>query len=114
MNLEMYDSFCTIIGFVAIGIGVYELLTKKLVGRELEGISEDRIARFLPYDVATYIVAGVLMALLGLGSKIPFMQNGIAVAAAIVLSLATIAFNAHYANKILGKTRNIRANRLRK
>lgn len=100
--MEMFDSFCTIIGIVGIIIGLFELVTKKLVGRKLEGVSAEKQRKFLPYDVATYIVCGGLMTLLGLGEKLPFMTSGIAVIICIVASISMIAVNAHFGNKILG------------
>ena len=100
--MEMYDSFCTIIGLIAVGIGIYELVTKKLVGRDLDGISEDKIKKFLPYDVATYVIAGGLMALTGANAKFTFMQNTTVMVVSIALSLGAVAMNVYFGNKILG------------
>ena len=102
--MEMYDNFCTIIGIIAVVIGIYELFTKTLVGRDRDKdkITKEAAAKFLPYDVATYIITGVLMTLLGLNAKIPFMQSGAATAIAIALSLTIIVLNVYLSNKILG------------
>lgn len=110
--MEMFDNFCTVIGAVAIVIGIYEIFTKRLVGRKLEDVPKERQLKFLPYDVATYIVCGILMMLLGLNAYLPFMNNGIIIMVIIVLSIAIVGMNAYFGNKILGTSN--RSDRLRK
>ena len=100
--MEMYDSFCTIIGLIAVGIGIYELVTKKLVGRDLDGVSQDKIQKFLPYDVVTYVIAGGLMALTGANSKFTFMQNTTVMVISIAISLGAVAMNVYFTKKYLG------------
>ena len=110
--MEMFDNFCTVIGAVAIVIGIYEIITKRLVGRKLEDVPKERQLKFLPFDVATYIGCGILMMLLGLNAYLPFMNNGIIIMVVIVLSIAIVGMNAYFGNKILGTPNN--SNRLRK
>lgn len=100
--MEMFDSFCTLVGIAGVAIGLLELFSKKLIGRKLEGVSAEKQRKFLPYDVATYLVCGGLMALLGLGEKLPFMKTGAAVIICIAVSVSMVALNAYFGNKILG------------
>ena len=96
--MEFLDSYCTVIGLVAVGVGIYELVTKKLVGRKLEKVTQEDILHFLPYDAATYILVGLLLALQGL----PLMKNGIVVLITSVLTLVIIYFNWRLSRKYLG------------
>ena len=103
--MEAFDNICFFIGIISVGIGIYEFLTKKLVGRDTEKIPAEKCLRFLPYDVLTYILAGILMALLGQSARIPFLQKPFAVPVLVVLALLVIALNIYTANRILGRRR---------
>ena len=100
--MEFLDTYCSIIGVVAVGIGIYELITKKLVGRKVEKVSQEDILRFLPYDAATYILVGIMLALQGLNTYIPVMKSGVVVLITTVLTIAIIYFNWRFARKFLG------------
>lgn len=100
--MDSLDSYFVIIGVIAIGVGFYELFTKKLVGRKLEGVKKESIRKFLPYDVATYIIDGISMVLLGGGSYIPFMKTTVGIFAVIILSLAVLYGNWYFSKKFLG------------
>ena len=101
--METFDSFSLIIGVIGVGIGLYELVTRNIVGRDLSGISETQIRKFLPYDVLTYIIAGALLALMGAGRWFAFVKTTAFIMISIFGSLAVIALNFVVANKILGK-----------
>ena len=103
--MEAFDNICFFIGILSVGIGIYELLTGKLAGRDISGIPAEKCRRFLPYDVATYILDGILMALLGQSSRIPFLQKPFAVPALVILAILIIGLNIYYANRILGRRR---------
>ena len=100
--MEFLDTYCAIIGVVAVGIGIYELITKKLVGRKVEKVPQEDILRFLPYDAATYILVGIMLALQGLNTYIPVMKSGIVVLITTVLTIVIIYFNWRFARKYLG------------
>ena len=100
--MDAMDSYFVIIGIIAVGVGIFELITKKLVGRKLEGVKKENIRKFLPYDVATYIIDGVPMVLLGSGNYIPFMRTGVGIFSVIILSLAVLVGNWYFGKKFLG------------
>lgn len=100
--MEMMDSFSMVIGIIAVGIGIYELITKTLAGRDAYSPTKEQIRQFLPYDAATYIICGLLLALTGSGKYIPFVTNGYFVVASIVISLAVIIVNVRMTRRILG------------
>ena len=103
--MEAFDNICFFIGIISVVIGIYEFLTKKLVGRDTANIPEEQCLRFLPYDALTYILTGILMAVLGQSSRIPFLQKPFAVPALVILAIAIIGLNIYYANRILGRRR---------
>ena len=103
---NVFDSFSLIIGIAAVGIGLYEFFTKKLLWRDNVELTEEKVKKFLPYDVATYIIAGALLALTGAGEYIPVMKESWAVFTAMGISFAAIAVNVIFSNRILGKPRN--------
>ena len=103
--MEALDNICLITGVVSVGVGFYVFVTKKLVGRDTGKIPQDKIRKFLPYETATYILLGILLALMGLGRQFPFFQKDLVIAALIALSVVIIGLNIHFANKILGKRR---------
>lgn len=109
--MDAMDSYFIIIGIIAVGVGFYELITKKLVGRKLEGVKKESIRKFLPYDVATYIIDGLAMILLASGKYIPFMRTNVGIFAVIILSLAVLYGNWFFSKKFLGTPS--RAERLR-
>ena len=100
--MEFLDSYCAVIGLVAVGMGIYELITKKLVGRKVEKVPKEDILRFLPYDAATYIIIGLLLALQGLNQYFPLMGNGYVVLVTSVLTVVIIYFNWRLSRKFLG------------
>ena len=104
--MDPMDSYFVIIGIIAVGVGIYELITKKLVGRKLEGVKKENVRKFLPYDVATYIIDGVTMVLLGSGQYVPFMRTTVGIFAVIILSLAVLVGNWYFSKKILGTPSN--------
>ena len=91
--METFNSYCVIIGIGAIGVGLYVLFTKKLLGRNTGSASKETIQKFLPIEVATYIILGLLMALMGLPQYFPFVENPIVITVLVVLSLAVVAVN---------------------
>lgn len=101
--MEAFDSFSLIIGVIAVGIGFYELFNKTLIGRDLSGISEDKIRRFLPYDILTYLIAGGLLALMGAGRWFEFVKTTVFICISVGVSIVVIILNIIIANKILGK-----------
>lgn len=103
---DAFDSFSIIVGLAAVGIGFYELFTKKLLWRDNVELTEEKVKKFLPYDAATYIIAGALLALTGAGQYIPVMKETWAVFTAMGLSFAAIAVNVIFSNRILGKPKN--------
>ena len=60
--MEALDNICLITGVVSVGVGIYVFVTKKLVGRDTGKIPQDKIRKFLPYETATYILLGILLA----------------------------------------------------
>lgn len=101
--MEILDNFCLLTGVLSIGVAGYEAWNRTLVGRDASRLSADQIRKFLPYDVLTYLLCGILLALLGLGGRIPFFQKGAVTAVIILLSIVVIALNVYFANRILGK-----------
>ena len=101
--MDMFDSFSLIIGVVAVGIGLYELVTKTLLGRDCSVYKKEAIQKFLPYDIATYIVAGGLLGLMGAGKWFPWAKNTTFIIIGMIISLIAIVLNVVAANKILGK-----------
>lgn len=101
--MEILDNFCLLTGVLSIGVAGYEAWNRTLVGRDAGRLSADQIRKFLPYDVLTYLLCGILLALLGLGGRIPFFQKGAVTAVIILLSIVVIALNVYFANRILGK-----------
>lgn len=106
MGMESFDTFSLIVGVIAVGIGFYELITHRLVGRDVSGIPQEKIRKFLPYDVLTYMIAGALLALMGAGRWLPFVKSTLFVCISIAGSLIVIVFNVIYANKILGRPKS--------
>ena len=111
--MEFLDSYCAVIGLVAVGMGIYELITKKLVGRKVEKASKEDILRFLPHDAATYIIIGILLTLQGLNSYFPVMSNGYVVLVTTVLTIVIIYFNWRLSRKYLGVQTQQRHERLK-
>ena len=101
--MEAFDNICLLTGIVSAGIGIYEFFTKKLVGRDTANLKQEQILRFLPYDALTYLLTGILLALLGLGGRIEFFSRTPVVIAIVAVSTVIIGLNIHFANRILGK-----------
>ncbi len=96
--MDFFNSYCVIIGIIAVVIGVYMLITKKIIGRNTGSATKETIMKFLPIEVATYVIEGLLLILMGLPQYFPFMEKGAAVYVAIGAALLVIV-----ANIILGK-----------
>ena len=101
--MEAFDSICLLTGIASVGIGIYEFITKQLVGRGVVKATREQILRFLPYDAATYLLTGILLALLGLGGRIEFFAKTPVIIAIVILSIVIIGFNIRFANQILGR-----------
>ena len=101
--MRTMDSFSLIIGVIAVGVGLYELITKSLVGRDAYRLTPEKTKKFLPYDVATYIIAGIALAMTGAGDYFPFAKSGWFVILSIGISMAVIIMNVVFTNRILGK-----------
>lgn len=101
--MDTFNTFSLLIGAAAIGVGIYEFITKKLLWRDGVKLTEEKIRKFLPYDVITYIVAGAMLALSGAGDFLPFMEKDVFMIGAMVISFAAIGINIYFSNKILGK-----------
>lgn len=99
--MELIDSYCAIFGIIAFGVGVYELITKKLVGRKDVHASKKQIRKFLPYDVATYMIDGALLTMMGLTKYFPFMGKGPVIIVTIIASIAVVAANVYFSKKYL-------------
>jgi len=106
MGMESFDTFSLLVGLIAVGIGLYELATQRLIGRDVSEIPQEKIRKFLPYDVLTYVIAGGLLALMGAGRWFPFAKTGLFVAISIIGSLIVIVLNVIIANKILGRPKS--------
>ena len=96
--MDFFNSYCVIIGIVAVGIGIYMLITKKIIGRNTGSAKKETIMKFLPIEVATYVIEGLLLILMGLPQYFPFMENTVVVYVTIGAALLIIV-----ANVILGK-----------
>jgi len=96
--MDTFNSYCVIIGIVAVCIGVYILFTRKLVGRSTGSASKETIKKFIPIEVGTYISEGLLLILLGSPERFPFVDTPAVTYGIIGLSLAIIVVNV-----ILGK-----------
>ena len=96
--MDFFNSYCVIIGIVAVGIGIYMLITKKIIGRNTGSAKKEIIMKFLPIEVATYVIEGLLLILMGLPQYFPFMENTVVVYVTICAALLIIV-----ANIILGK-----------
>ena len=101
--MDTFNSFSIIIGSVAIVVGIYELITGELMWREGVKLTKEKVKKFLPYDVATYIIAGIMLALSGMGKYFPFLDKPVFVIGSIVVSLIALGVNVYFSNKILGK-----------
>ena len=91
--MDMYNSYCVIIGVIAVGMGVYVLFTKKLVGRNTGSASKETIRKFLPIEVGTYIVEGLILMLMGMPQRFPFMDNTTVILLVIALAIAILVAN---------------------
>lgn len=96
--MEAFNTYCTIIGIVAVGMGIYMLITKKLVGRNTGSASRETILKFLPIEVATYVLEGILLIVMGLPKYFPFAESTVGTYILIGISLAIVVVNV-----ILGK-----------
>lgn len=96
--MDIFNSYCVIIGTGAVCAGIYMLITKKLIGRNTGSAKKETIMKFLPIEVVTYVVEGLLLVLIGLPQYFPFMEKDFAVYTAIGIALAVIAVNV-----VLGK-----------
>ena len=102
--MEAFDTFCVLGGIAGIAVGIYEAFTRTILWRDLAGVKKKNILKFLPYDVATYIVIGIMLAFSGLGSRFPFLEKPVCIILEIVLSIATVCANVYFSNKYLGKS----------
>ena len=102
--MEAFDTFCVLGGIAGVAVGIYEAFAKTILWRDLQGVKKPNILKFLPYDVATYLIIGVMLAFSGLGSRFPFLERPVCIILEIVLSIATVCVNVHFSNKYLGKT----------
>lgn len=96
--MEAFNTYCALIGVVAIGMGVYMLFTKRLLGRNTGSADRKTILKFLPIEVSTYVLEGILLIVMGLPRYFPFADNTTAVFIMIGVSFAIIVVNV-----ILGK-----------
>ena len=96
--MEALNTYTVVIGVVAIGIGIYILFTKKLLGRSTGSADKKTILKFLPYEVATYISEGILLIVMGLPQVFPFAGTTAGTFILIGISLAIVVVNV-----ILGK-----------
>lgn len=96
--MDTFNSYCVIIGVVAIVMGIYMLFTRKLIGRNTGSASKKTIMKFLPIEVGTYVLEGLLLIIMGMPQRFPFVNRSGVTLAIIGLSLAIIAVNV-----ILGK-----------
>ena len=96
--MEAFNTYCALIGVIAIGMGIYMLFTKKLLGRNTGSADKKTILKFLPIEVATYVLEGILLIVMGLPQYFPFVENTTVVYIIIGVSLAIIAVNV-----VLGK-----------
>lgn len=96
--MDFFNSYCAIIGAAAICVGIYVLITKKLIGRNTGSAKRETILKFVPIEAATYVLEGILLMLMGLPQYFPFMGKDAAVYAATGAALAIIV-----ANVILGR-----------
>lgn len=101
--MDAFNSFSILLGVAAVGVGIYEWITGKLLWRDGVKLTEEKVKKFLPYDVVTYIVAGIMIALSGAGEYLPFMKKNGFLIGTMILSFAAIGANVYYSNKILGK-----------
>lgn len=102
--MEAFDTFCILGGIAGAAVGIYEAFTKNILWRDLAGVKKKNMLKFLPYDVATYLIIGIMLAFSGLGSRFPFLEKPVCIIAEIVLSIATVCMNVYFSNKYLGKT----------
>lgn len=104
--MDSLNMIFTFIGVVAIVFGIYIFISKRLYGRKLDGVSKEKILKFVPYEAATYVLLGILMILQGQEQNIPFMHNGVVVIILMIVAVAIIAANVYFSNKILGPVHN--------
>lgn len=100
--MESFDTLYLVVGAVAVAVGIYMLITKKLIGRK-EGVPKKLEAKFVKLDAATYIAEGLLSASLGLGSIVPFLNNLIVQFIIIALGVCVVAVNYFIGKKIKSK-----------
>ena len=96
--MDFFNSYCVIIGMIAVVLGIYMLITKKIIGRNTGTAKKETIMKFPPIEVTTYVIEGLLLILMGLPQYFPFMGKGVAVYVTIGVALLIIV-----ANIILGK-----------
>lgn len=101
--MDSFDAISRLIGIAAVAVGIYELVTKKLVGRDLSAATEEGIRKFLPFDVLTYVGVGLLILFTSSSQWIPFAGNMWVNIASMVLSFALIALNVSKSTRLLGK-----------
>ena len=99
--MDSFDVLFVLFGLAGIAAGIYELVTRKLVNRKVEGVSEKKIQAFLPWDALTYIGEGVLLALSGLNRYVPFLNTVWAVILGMVLVIGLLALNMKKSRELL-------------
>lgn len=101
--MESFDSLYLILGVIAAGIGIYMLLTKRLVGRKEESVPKKHLREVIQLDGLTYIACGVISLLLGLGSQVPFFSNLVVQLVLIAVGVAMVFVNYSLGKKIINK-----------
>lgn len=96
--MEAFNTYCAIIGVVAVGMGIYMLFTKQLIGRSTGSANKETILKFLPIEVATYVLEGILLMMMGLPQYFPFAEKSPGSYILIAISLIIVVINV-----ILGK-----------
>ena len=96
--MEAFNTYSVIIGVIALGMGINMLFTKKLMGRNTGSADRKTILKFLPIEVGTYALEGILLIVMGLPQYFPFAGRSPGSYILIGVSLAIIVVNV-----ILGK-----------
>lgn len=90
-------------GIVSVCVGVYELVKKTVVGRNVSASTPEEIKKFSKVDATTYLVEGVLVICLGFDKYLPFMNNSIAPIVIFIAIVIMVIYNYRMAKKMLSR-----------
>jgi len=100
--MDIYGLVLVALGLIALGMGVYELYKKTVVGRNISASTPEQVREFSRIDGICYLVEALVAFLLAFSEQIPFLAGSdYAKFALAVIFVCTMVANFILARKML-------------